>query len=122
MKKSLLAFLLGAVLSAAFTYMNVSASPVVYEQQAVTVQRTRMSAKSWNASARPTGWKARTSVPASSWSFPYAALRRTIKRPHSRSMWLYGKDNRPPRAVFSLCNALRHREGVRCRVEIRLAG
>ena len=120
MKKSLLAFLLGAVLSAAFTYMNVSASPVVYEQQAVT--RTRMSAKSWNASARPTGWKARTSVPASSWSFPYAALRRTIKRPHSRSMWLYGKDNRPPRAVFSLCNALRHREGVRCRVEIRLAG
>lgn len=37
-------------------------------------------------------------------------------------MWLYGKDNRPPRAVFSLCNALRHREGVRCRVEIRLAG
>ena len=37
MKKSLLAFLLGAVLSAAFTYMNVSASPVVYEQQAVTV-------------------------------------------------------------------------------------
>ena len=37
MKKSLLAFLLGAILSAGFTYMNVSASPVVYEQQVVTV-------------------------------------------------------------------------------------
>ena len=29
MKKSLLAFLLGAILSAGFTYVHVSASPVV---------------------------------------------------------------------------------------------
>lgn len=37
MKKSLLAFLLGAILSAGFTYVHVSASPVVYENQAITV-------------------------------------------------------------------------------------
>ncbi|XOQ51976.1 MAG: LysM domain-containing protein [Succiniclasticum sp.] len=37
MKKSLLAFLLGAILSAGFTYVHVSASPVVYDNQAITV-------------------------------------------------------------------------------------
>ena len=37
MKKFLLAFLLGAILSGSFTYMTVSASPDIYEKQIITV-------------------------------------------------------------------------------------
>ena len=37
MKKFLLAFILGAMLSGGFTYMTVSASSEVYEKQIVTV-------------------------------------------------------------------------------------
>lgn len=37
MKKFLLAFVLGAMLSGGFTYMTVSASPEIYEKQVVTV-------------------------------------------------------------------------------------
>ena len=37
MKKFLLAFVLGAMLSGSFTYMTVSASPEIYEKQVVTV-------------------------------------------------------------------------------------
>ena len=37
MKKLLLAFVLGAILSGGFTYMTVSASPEIYEKQIVTV-------------------------------------------------------------------------------------
>lgn len=37
MKKFLLAFLLGAMLSGGFTYMTVSASPEIYEKQVITV-------------------------------------------------------------------------------------
>ncbi len=37
MKKFLLAFVLGAILSGSFTYMTVSASPEIYEKQIVTV-------------------------------------------------------------------------------------
>ena len=37
MKKFLLAFVLGAMLSGGFTYMTVSASPEIYEKQVITV-------------------------------------------------------------------------------------
>ena len=37
MKKFLLAFILGAMLSGGFTYMTVSASPEIYEKQVITV-------------------------------------------------------------------------------------
>jgi LysM repeat protein len=37
MKKFLLAFVLGALLSGGFTYMTVSASPEIYEKQVITV-------------------------------------------------------------------------------------
>ena len=37
MKKFLLAFVLGAMLSGSFTYMTVSASPEIYEKQIITV-------------------------------------------------------------------------------------
>ena len=37
MKKFLLAFVLGAILSGSFTYMTVSASPDIYEKQIITV-------------------------------------------------------------------------------------
>ena len=37
MKKFLLAFVLGAMLSGGFTYMTVSASPEIYEKQIITV-------------------------------------------------------------------------------------
>ncbi len=37
MKKFLLAFLLGAMISGGFTYMTVSASPEIYEKQVITV-------------------------------------------------------------------------------------
>ena len=37
MKKFLLAFVLGAILSGGFTYMTVSASPEIYEKQIITV-------------------------------------------------------------------------------------
>lgn len=37
MKKFLLAFALGAMLSGGFTYMTVSASPEIYEKQVITV-------------------------------------------------------------------------------------
>lgn len=37
MKKILLAFVLGAILSGGFTYMTVSASPEIYEKQIITV-------------------------------------------------------------------------------------
>lgn len=37
MKKFLLAFVLGAMLSGGFTYMTVSASPEIYENQVITV-------------------------------------------------------------------------------------
>ena len=37
MKKFLLAFALGAILSGSFTYMTVSASPDIYEKQIITV-------------------------------------------------------------------------------------
>lgn len=37
MKKFLLAFVLGAMLSGGFTYMTVSASPEIFEKQVVTV-------------------------------------------------------------------------------------
>ena len=37
MKKFLLAFILGAMLSGGFTYMTVSASPEIYEKQIITV-------------------------------------------------------------------------------------
>ena len=37
MKKFLLAFILGAMLSGSFTYMTVSASPEIYEKQVITV-------------------------------------------------------------------------------------
>ena len=37
MKKFLLAFVLGAMLSGGFTYMTDSASPEIYEKQVVTV-------------------------------------------------------------------------------------
>ena len=38
MKKFLLAFILGAMLSGGFTYMTVSASPEIYEKQVITVR------------------------------------------------------------------------------------
>ena len=37
MKRFLLAFMLGAMLSGSFTYMTVSASPDIYEKQVITV-------------------------------------------------------------------------------------
>ena len=37
MKKFLIAFILGAMLSGGFTYMTVSASPDIYEKQVITV-------------------------------------------------------------------------------------
>ena len=37
MKKFLLAFVLGAMLSGGFTYMTVSASPEIYEKRVITV-------------------------------------------------------------------------------------
>ena len=37
MKRFLIAFLLGALMSGGFTYMTVSASPEIYEKQVVTV-------------------------------------------------------------------------------------
>ena len=37
MKKFLLAFVLGAMLSGGFTYMTVSASPEIYEKQVITI-------------------------------------------------------------------------------------
>ena len=37
MKKFLLSFVLGAMLSGGFTYMTVSASPEIYEKQVITV-------------------------------------------------------------------------------------
>ena len=37
MKKFLLAFVLGAMLSGGFTYMTVSASPDIYEKHTITV-------------------------------------------------------------------------------------
>ena len=37
MKRFLIAFLLGALLSGGFTYMTVSASPEIYEKQVITV-------------------------------------------------------------------------------------
>ena len=37
MKKFLLAFVLGAILSGGFTYMTVSASPEIYEKQVITI-------------------------------------------------------------------------------------
>ena len=37
MKRFLIAFLLGALMSGGFTYMTVSASPDIYEKQVITV-------------------------------------------------------------------------------------
>ena len=37
MKRFLIAFLLGALMSGGFTYMTVSASPEIYEKQVITV-------------------------------------------------------------------------------------
>ncbi len=37
MKRFLMAFLLGALMSGGFTYMTVSASPEIYEKQVITV-------------------------------------------------------------------------------------
>ena len=53
MKRFLIAFLLGALMSGGFTYMTVSASPEIYEKQVITVHTGDTL---WDIAADWSGW------------------------------------------------------------------